>query len=290
MNTVFIALSLLVFSDAQISRLYNAPQKGDGTYYDGRGGQGQACSIWPQPSFMRGLPTVAINNPQWAGSATCGMCVQVTGTGQGSGSNPIKGSFIAVVSDRCPECKTGDLDLAKSGDGRWKINWVAVDCPVQGGLQYIFQGSNAWYWKIQVMNHRIPVNAVQFQGKDKVWYNGIRTSDNFWNPPGGFSYPSFPANVRIQGVNNQWVSDVVPRISTSPVSGKGVQFNGIKAARAIAASSNTFLNTASAESSSTTSPAVIAVIVSVVVVFLVLLVVFLFIMRKVRSERGAMRP
>jgi len=283
-----LSLSLLVFSNAQISRLYNAVQTGDGTYYNGNGGKGHACSIWPQPAFMRSLPTVAINNPQWAGSATCGMCVQVTGSGQGLGANPIKGPFVAVVSDRCPECKTGDLDLAKSGDGRWKINWVAVDCPVRGGLQYIFQGSNAWYWKIQVMNHRIPVKAVQFRGKDNKWYSGKRTADNFWNPPGGFQYPSFPASVRVQGVNDQWVNDVVPRMSTTPVSGSGVQFNGIKAARAVAASANTYSE--APDSSAMTSTTVITITVSVVVVFVVILVIFIVLLRKAQIEQDASHP
>ena len=30
------------------------------------------------------------------------------------------------MTDLCPECPSGNLDLAQSGDGRWGIEWYPV--------------------------------------------------------------------------------------------------------------------------------------------------------------------
>lgn len=59
------------------------------------------------------------------------------------------------MSDLCPECKPGDLDMAQNGDGRWQINWYPVQCNVTNTpFYYSFQGSNTWYLKMQVSNTR----------------------------------------------------------------------------------------------------------------------------------------
>jgi len=239
---------------------------------------------------MSGLSTVAINSPQWQGSASCGMCVQVTGTGKGAGSNPITGTFLAVVDDLCPECKTGSLDLAKNGDGRWGINWVAVDCPVNGGLTYFFQGSNPYYLKMQVGNARVPVRAVQF-GKAGKWYNGKRTSDNFWNPV-GFPYPvTFPLSVRVQGAGGQWVTDSVKSLTTTPTTGgKNVQLPGIKAAQAVATDQQTL--SGDSTSASTMSTPLIAVLscLFAILVIAIMIVVFFIVRTQQEQNQSAMRP
>ena len=41
------------------------------------------------------------------------------------------------------QCRYGDLDLATGGDGRFKIDWHAVQCQVgQSTFVYGFSGSN----------------------------------------------------------------------------------------------------------------------------------------------------
>ena len=50
---------------------------------------------------------------------------------------------------------TGALDLAENGDGRWRIEIQAIQCPVGNGkIEYKFQGSNPWYLKLQIRNAR----------------------------------------------------------------------------------------------------------------------------------------
>ena len=56
------------------------------------------------------------------------------------------------MTDECPECAYGSLDLAASGDGRFQIEWQPVQCSSNGPLVYSFQGSNDYYTKLQVAN------------------------------------------------------------------------------------------------------------------------------------------
>lgn len=54
----------------------------------------------------------------------------------------------------------GALDLAENGDGRWKIEIQAIQCPVGNGkIEYKFQGSNPWYLKLQIRNARYEIET-----------------------------------------------------------------------------------------------------------------------------------
>ena len=71
-------------------------------------------------------------------------------------ANPVpQQTQYAIVGDLCPECQSGDLDQATSGDGRWTISWYPVQCNVgSSNFIYSFQGSNPYYLKLQVANTR----------------------------------------------------------------------------------------------------------------------------------------
>ena len=61
----------------------------------------------------------------------------------------------SLIEDLCFVPITGDLDLAENGDGRWRIEIQAIQCPVGNGkIEYKFQGSNPWYLKLQIRNAR----------------------------------------------------------------------------------------------------------------------------------------
>jgi len=262
-----------------LTSLFTTEQSGYGTYYGANNGIGLACSIYPTPSFFSGLTPVAINAPQWTGSMACGMCIQVTGNGVGSGSNPITGTFNAVVADECPGCASGSLDLAKNGDGSWDISWYAIDCPVSGYLQYMFQGSNSYYMKLQVRNHRIPVNAVQFEANGK-WYTGSRTSDNFF-VVSSYPYPvTFPLTIQVQGIDNNWVTDTVPSLSSSPMNGgKNVQLGTIQSAAAVAANYSSF--TSAPTTSGSLDNALVAIVVVSGLVILTAIIVGIVLLARV---------
>lgn len=76
---------------------------------------------YKQLPFATGVDTfVALNAQQYANVSSCGQCLVYQGTGQGSGTTPIAQTpQYGMTTDRCGECKTGDLDLDRPGDGRW---------------------------------------------------------------------------------------------------------------------------------------------------------------------------
>lgn len=157
------------------------------------------------------------------------MCVSISGI-PGEPNN-----LLAYVNDRCPECLTGAIDLGWTGDGRFPITWKAVDCPVIGNLQYLFQGSQPFYMKLQVRNNKIPISTLEFGTPSGSWITGTRTQDNFFECP-SYPYPvSMPLKVRVTGIDGESLIDQIQSISMTPFDGQvGVQFKGISSGSATA--------------------------------------------------------
>lgn len=133
-----------------------ADETGDGTYYaaDGTGN----CSFDASPDD---LMVVAMNHPDYADAQWCGACLAVTGP---------KGTVNVRVVDQCPECKTGDLDMAPQAfdmiadhsAGRVSISWHEIACDVSGPISYHFKdGANAYWTAIQIRNARYPIAKVE---------------------------------------------------------------------------------------------------------------------------------
>ena len=55
--------------------------------------------------------TVAAGPENYKKSLGCGMCLKIKGDGVGNGGNPIKGQYLAVVNNICPECKDGNISV-----------------------------------------------------------------------------------------------------------------------------------------------------------------------------------
>lgn len=106
---------------------------GDGTFYgDGGAGEKGACML--KRGFNGVATTVAMNKAQYDNGRSCGKCVTISGQGVGLGQTPIIGPILATIDNECPECKFGDIDLGLGGDGRWRISWDFIDCPVKTNL------------------------------------------------------------------------------------------------------------------------------------------------------------
>ena len=107
----------------------------------------------------------------------------------------------------------GDIDFALNGDGRWDIKVQAVQCPVgDTTIQYLFQGSNPWYIKLQIRNARIPIVKVELQKGDQ-WMTPVQSSDGFWVLKDfGFEWPKGPISVKLTAANCQVLYDQVPKI------------------------------------------------------------------------------
>ena len=163
---------------------------------------------------------IALNAPQYGDSQPCGLCLRASGTGAGSGLTPPgTADFFVQVSDECPECQSGDVDVAAPGDGRWGVSWTAVQCDVgDSPFTYSFQGSNPWYIKVAVLNTRVPVASVTLGGAQLQ-----RTVDNFFQLFSG-TQVAFPADVQVTSVFGATVSDTIPTFASDGLVGGAAQF------------------------------------------------------------------
>jgi len=147
---------------------------GNATTYTYTGGG--ACTRDPIPA---GTLVGAINAPQYYGSILCGAHLSVTG--------PV-GTAQVLIVDLCPSCASGDLDLdtavfqAITGatDGRYPITWRLISPPLSGPIGYRFEGSNPFYIKVQVIDHRNPIYLIELDTGAGSFVPLERTADGFF--------------------------------------------------------------------------------------------------------------
>jgi len=149
--------------------------KGEGTYYGGNVFTGNCAMRSPLPAGVyEGRLGVAVSDAVYQ-QHSCGACIRLKGSGEGLGATPIKGPIDAYVADRCFECAYGDLDLSSIGDGRWNIEWEVVPCNASKRIQFQFEGSHEWYWKLQPRGMATPAVRVTVDGRDCEL-----SQDNHW--------------------------------------------------------------------------------------------------------------
>jgi len=191
----------------------SASFSGEGTFY-GATGEGQ-CSFDASPSD---LMVAAMNDHDYANAAACGEFVAVTGP---------KGSVTVRITDRCPECKPGDVDLsaeafARIADpvaGRVPITWNVVAGGLQGPLAFRFkEGSTRFWTAIQVRNHRLPITALEIKPSGSADWIGVQRADyNYFVHP--IEIASGPLQVRVTALGGATLVSTLPE----PVGGLVVQ-------------------------------------------------------------------
>ena len=154
---------------------------GEATYYQAFDEE-NACGL----PLLPGDFVVAVSESAFDGSAACGRCLRVTG--------PL-GTIVARVTDYCvgPECR--DLDLSPNAfaaignpdDGRINVSWESVACDVDGPISFYYvTGSDDFYAKIQVRNHRYGIAGLSVAAPGGSLVALPRTGDNaFTYSPGG---------------------------------------------------------------------------------------------------------
>lgn len=172
--SVFAATLLVACVSAMDEPDYSMTFTGEGTYYGGGPYTGNCAIRAPLPAGVyAGRLPVAINDKQYDGA--CGACVRIKGAGVGSGADPITGVIEGYISDRCPECKHGDLDLTGGKDGRWDIEWEFVPCTPSKYIEFLFEDYNNFYWKFQPRGMASPAKKCTVDGKEAKF-----TQDNHW--------------------------------------------------------------------------------------------------------------
>jgi expansin (peptidoglycan-binding protein) len=183
-------------------------QEGIATYYDADGSGN--CSF----DRSSDLDVAAMNAEEYAGSAACGQCVEVTGP---------KGKVTVRIVDQCPECKKGHLDLsreafakiAEMSAGRVPITWKAAPCNVSGPLQYRFkEGSSQWWTAVQVRNHRLPIAKLEWK-KNGAFMEVKRESYNYFVEPTGMGAGEI--TLRVTASTGESVEDTLPAVADGQV-------------------------------------------------------------------------
>lgn len=120
---------------------------------------GSTCNL---PAPASGLHT-AIGDAHFAGGAACGAHIEIRAPGR----PPV----TVQVTNRCPECGPGHLDLwpdafaqlaplAKGVVRPLRLRYVPA--PVSGPAQIVIKdGSSRWWTAVQVREHRYPVSTLE---------------------------------------------------------------------------------------------------------------------------------
>ena len=126
----------------------------------------------------------------------CGMCVEADGPA---------GTAIIQIVDECPDCwdrsssgqiltgtntKFGDIDLSPAAFeavvghqdvGIGDFDWHEVSCPWTTPIHIIIEGSNQWYAKVIIGNHKNRIASVEVSDNGgSSWVSMERGMDNGW--------------------------------------------------------------------------------------------------------------
>lgn len=154
-----------------------ASHSGKATFYDLNGGESN-CSY---PSAPADDLFVALGPDQYSKGAACGTYLDVTGP---------KGKVRVKVTDSCPECDTGHLDLSRTAfkkigaevDGIIPITYKTVTGPsVPGPLTVrVKEGSSRDWLSVLIDNHGTQLSSVKVAG-----HTATHETYNYWTVDGG---------------------------------------------------------------------------------------------------------
>ena len=165
----------------------------------------------------------ALNISDWAGSAWCGACVDISG--------PNASTVRVRIVDECPDCSPGQLDLhpdafaelAPTTAGRVPITWTFTACDVTGPVKYKFKdGSNPYWTAVQVQNSRLPIAKLESSADGTTWTEAARQDYNYFLNDKGFG--TGMTQVRITAEDGQMLVDTLPAVQASLVANGQAQF------------------------------------------------------------------
>ncbi|WP_307875407.1 expansin EXLX1 family cellulose-binding protein [Frankia nepalensis] len=163
---------------------------GPATHYGADGGGNCMFDRLSDPA----MPVVAMNELDYENARACGAYLEVTGPG---------GSTVVKVTDRCPECGAGHLDLSRQAfdriaggvPGLVNVTWRLVSPAGLGPVQYrIKDGSSAYWLAIQVREHRNPVVSLEVR-VNGTWVALAREMWNHFVAPQGLGPGPFTVRI-----------------------------------------------------------------------------------------------
>lgn len=183
--------------------------QGKATFYDLNGGGGN-CSFPASPADDL---FVALGPAQYSAGAACGTYLDVTGP---------KGTVRVKVTDSCPSCAAGHLDLSRTAfkkigseaAGIIPISYkTVVNPPVPGPLSVrIKEGSSQYWFSALIDNHGNQLTSVKVAGPSGTFHTTKRADYNYWTIDAGVG-PG-PFKIKITDVYGR--SATVTGITMSP--------------------------------------------------------------------------
>ena len=161
-------------SKAQPASTGNYKFSGDITVYAPKPDGGN-CGY---PMFSEGAKKyfVALPKVDYDNSLNCGRCIEAKCTAGNVGTNCDNGKpTIMMVTDSCPECHSGDLDLSYdawdkitggAGHSRFKADWKYIPCPdsflVTETISFwIKPGSSRWWFAVMPLGSKSKIKDVK---------------------------------------------------------------------------------------------------------------------------------
>jgi expansin (peptidoglycan-binding protein) len=187
---------------------------GEATYYDAFT-QPNACGL-PLTSDQY---VAAVTEAAFDGSAVCGRCLRVTGP---------MGSIVARITDYCVGPGCHDLDLSPNAfaaignplDGIIPISWESGSCDVEGPIAFYFDsGSNPYYAKIQVRNHRYGIAGLAIAESGHPFVELDRSSDNAFEFVSGVAPIAAPLSLRVTDLHGAMLEET--NLAFTPGEGVG---------------------------------------------------------------------
>nr|QGR27068.1 expansin-like protein 1 [Glaciozyma antarctica] len=186
------------FSLAKRASVALSTYKGVATFY-GNDGSGGNCKL-PARSD---LAFAAFPGAKWDSAAYCGACVRVKGP---------KGTVDVQITNKCPECPAGSLDLSKAAyskiraikAGRIPITWNFINCKTaglaSGAVPFVWKSGSSQYWAgIQGHNAAIPIKSLSIRASSATKLTTLKREDfNYFVAPAGLGPGPFVAVVRYQ--------------------------------------------------------------------------------------------
>jgi expansin len=192
---------------------------GVATYYDYSGASGVACSF----DVTSDTDVTAMNDADFGQSASCGSCLNVSGP---------KGTVTVKIVDRCPGCDKNHIDLseqafAKIADpkaGRVPVTYQLVACSVKGNMSYHFKEGSSKYWTaIQVRDHRIPIEKVEYK-KNGVYTDMPRSTYNYFIDTKGVGDQPTGITLRVTASDGQVVEETIGAVQDGKLIAGSAQF------------------------------------------------------------------
>ena len=192
---------------------------GEASFYDAFG-QANACALPLTPDQY----VVAVAEAAFDGSAVCGRCLRITG--------PL-GSIVARITDYCVGLGCRDLDLSPNAfaaignpfDGVIPVSWESVSCDVAGPIAFHFDpGSNLYYAKIQVRNHRYGIAGLAIAEFGQPFAPLARSSDNAFEFVSGVDPIAAPLSFRVTDLHGAMLEETNLAFTPGQVVGGTGQF------------------------------------------------------------------